>query len=1486
MSNALLSRLVLVAMLALVVPVSSVSQPPFSSDIEHRLAASVEFLASLGSRVSGYPGNRRASDWVESELQELDFGPVRREAFELTVPKTSEEGSWLTVLESSERLRIHPLWPNGVRTTTLPPGGIVAPLIWAAGGEWEDYDGQLLDGRVILLDFNSWDHWLRAAALGARAIVFIEPEQTTYRQTLDKFVQAPLDVPRFWLDAEGARRLKRRLADEVESEIRLESRVTWTRAPAWNLWLKIDGIDPQLKQETIVVEAYYDGTSVVPDLAPAAEMSSSILALLELGRHLREHPPSRTVILLAAGAHYNGRAGIEDWVTRHARKHKFYADRMEEPLEPHLFIGLDLSSKTDQIAIWNNTNSFDKKRFFVPFGRRFTRYSEELSPTLGREGEHPLVNGISPIRGMDWSTFVPDGVSVDGQVAMMAGQVALSFVTVNDARFPVNTPLDLPEHVNISNLTRQVVFLNQLLSRSFNDPELFSDLEDFDPILQDEMRTYRARVRIFPRRSQIPDRPVPNAIVVVGEDSHKGVFFSSYHLTDENGETELPGMYVGGVPVTAYVVDDETGEITHAPDLSERSQRNGNGSPLDSGRLNWAVRWDQDTKTIVVFPCVSRPLYGLTSPNSLRHLRDVKIIDRGGVAPRQFGRQFGGYDTDMLMVFVPRERAKELRVMLNTEMFLINSPGGTNEFEAKGIGYDLANERLIPTPLYALQDMWRLNDARLATMREHAIENQRVNRLHELGRVLMEKAKTAYAEYRWSDYTEHLRAGLGVTTRAYPEVVGTLNDVIRGIVFFLALVLPAAFFGERLLFASPDIRWQLTGFAGLITVIWLVIAQVHPAFSIAHPMVILLAFAIMAMAIFVLSMVITRFNRFIREYRAEQAKVHETDISRVSAAYTAFMLGISNMRRRPLRTSLTLLTLTILTFTVLSFTSFKPDVRFLVFSQPHEGSYEGVLIRDRGWNFLNPSLYDYAQSHFGPHGMVSPRSWNIAYDDEEKKYTEVIRGKRSARSTALLGLTPHERKITGVDGALVAGRYFQEPREKSCLLSEKMAHALDLSAESLGEAEVQIFGEHYAVVGIFSATSLEEIRDLDDEILTPADFQLSSAQVLGPSNVSQMTVLEEAPELEVRPFVHLDPEYVVILPFQTLRVAFGGLRSVSVRFNEGAPAQELLEDFLVRINTTLFASIKDPQTGRNHVASYTSLGVTSVQGLGVLLIPMLIAALIVLNTMMGAVYERFREIEIYSSVGLAPTHIALLFIAEACVYSIIGVTLGYVLGQTLGKILVAFDLLQGMSLNYSSLSAIVSAIVVMVVVLLSTIYPARVAARTAVPDAVRRWSPPASEGDCWQFPFPFMASAAEVRGLCGFLANYFSAYSEESIGSFFSEKVRIVEEDSELGPEYAVQLLMWLAPFDMGVSQFLHLEFAPSESTVGAYSVEVFIQRVSGQDTYWRRVNQRFTNELRKNFLIWHTLSDEDKQYHQERADEWLTTGRMDREEAAGAERG
>ena len=73
---------------------------------------------------------------------------------------------------------------------------------------------------------------------------------------------------------------------------------------------------------------------------------------------------------------------------------------------------------------------------------------------------------------------------------------------------------------------------------------------------------------------------------------------------------------------------------------------------------------------------------------------------------------------------------------------------------------------------------------------------------------------------------------------------------------------------------------------------------------------------------------------------------------------------------------------------------------------------------------------------------------------------------------------------------------------------------------------------------------------------------------------------------------------------------------------------------------------------------YHASDALSYSGVPNIIIPILISVLIVLNTMIGSVYERKREIGVYTSVGLAPSHVSFLFIAESLAIAVLIVVLG------------------------------------------------------------------------------------------------------------------------------------------------------------------------------------------------------------------------------------
>ena len=252
--------------------------------------------------------------------------------------------------------------------------------------------------------------------------------------------------------------------------------------------------------------------------------------------------------------------------------------------------------------------------------------------------------------------------------------------------------------------------------------------------------------------------------------------------------------------------------------------------------------------------------------------------------------------------------------------------------------------------------------------------------------------------------------------------------------------------------------------------------------------------------------------------------------------------------------------------------------------------------------------------------------------------------------------------------------------------------------------------------------------------------------------------------------------------------------------------EKIMADLMPRIAIDVFVGNMEA----NEAFLYSSIGMTSFSGMGNLFIPILIAALIVLNTMLGAVYERVREIGIYSAVGLAPVHIAFLFIAEACVYAVIGGILGYLIGQMTAWALVKWSLLGGLTLNYSSTSTVTSTIIVMIVVLGSTIYPAVKASRMAVPDIERKWKLPEPDGDEWHFDLPFTVLSEESLGMNIFLRDYFDAHADESASDFYTDQVNFRRSKRPTGEEeFAIEMMVWLAPYDLGVSQRISLTTVP-----------------------------------------------------------------------------
>jgi hypothetical protein len=637
---------------------------------QERIERTITALATHGPRMAGYPGDGFAADLIERELVKAGVTGVVRESFVVAVPM--ERGAALEILGQEQEIPLASLWPNLVRTSTTGPEGIEGVLVYGGESEYASFDGMEVAGCVVLMEFNTWNNWQNAAALGARAIVFIAPEETTVFEARQKWHWAPLDVPRFWLERPLGLELRARLQQEA-LQVRVRARMDWEEHTSWNIWGVVPGVDPQLGKELWAVQAYYDGLSVVPGLNPAAESAAGIAALLELAHDLKEHPPGRSVALIATGGHFLGQAGIKAFLNRHARQKKPFRERMPKkfvadsldtqrlveelgergltpdslgihlkkdrasglleldsveldtlvarlklkrleadslaiPLQPdeleiEFFIALDLSSQSDQLGVWHNTRNAAYRRFFVPVGRSFTQHAEKAAQALGRASSRALANGISPIKGLSWDSYVSQDVVIpDGALAQSAGLMAVSLMTVNDARLSLDTPLDRPERVAFDHIHQQSELLNRLLHGVLSDADFFGPdgealRQAHDKNITDILVDIRGGLRLLPRKSTTPDQGVAHGVVALEPPFNNKPWRPWIFVADEEGNYRARGLVPGSHRVQGFVLDERSGAVVYATDRGERAQAFGLvEQSLSKAETEW---------TTVVFPAAA-----------------------------------------------------------------------------------------------------------------------------------------------------------------------------------------------------------------------------------------------------------------------------------------------------------------------------------------------------------------------------------------------------------------------------------------------------------------------------------------------------------------------------------------------------------------------------------------------------------------------------------------------------------------------------------------------------------------------------------------------------------------------------------------------------------------------------------------------------------------------------------------------------------------
>ena len=794
----------------------------------------------------------------------------------------------------------------------------------------------------------------------------------------------------------------------------------------------------------------------------------------------------------------------------------------------------------------------------------------------------------------------------------------------------------------------------------------------------------------------------------------------------------------------------------------------------------------------------------------------------------------------------------------------------------QGVGYRVDDWPAIRQTEYRVaKDMWALLVPRVANLERHGIYNEQIHELQKRGLAELARAEAAYKNRKYDSHAEAASSAWALAGRVYEHVEQTQKDVLFGVLFYIALFVPFAFCLERFLFGFADIYRRIAAFSLILLAVIAVIYQVHPAFELAYsPTVVILAFFIMGLSLIVTLIIFLRFEDEMVMLQNRARRSLSGDISRWKAFWASFMMGVSNLRRRRLRTALTCTTLIILTFTIMSFTSVKSLQRHTSLLLADHSPYRGFLIKTVNWETLPPDAVGVVHGAFHGKAIMAPRVWLENEDRRQTAMVTVQKGDRSFEAAGMVGLAAAEARVSGIHKTLLGGRWLTPEDRHAVIIPDRMAESFGIDPQNPGNAAVDIWGVRFAVVGVFSAKQFSDSVDLDGEPLTPVTFPNEMALTITEVEIDAMESGDDVQEFQSR-YQHVSPELTVIVPWRFLTAAGGHLKSIAaVQEPLSTASKEMARRLVERLGLTVFSG----EAGGVYL--YHTGDTMQYSGVPNVVIPMIISVFIVLNTMIGSVVERKREIGIYTSVGLAPSHVSFLFIAEAMAFAVLSVVGGYLLAQVSARIFSGTTLWTGITVNYSSLAGVGAMVLVMVVVLISVIYPSRVAAAIAIPDVNRSWRMPAVLENTMEITLPFLMKAGEHTSAAGFLLAHLQGHQDVSHGLFSTGEIHIDgdpagNEKNAGEPDIGLRLhaQVWLAPFDFGITQIVDIRFVPSEEK-GYLAVSVRLKRLAGEANAWGRVNKAFIHELRKQLLVWRSLDKADRKgFHELIVAEALQSG-------------
>ena len=1179
--------------------------------------------------------------------------------------------------------------------------------------------------------------------------------------------------------------------------------------------------------------------------------------------------------------------------------------------------GIDLSDAG--IVVGPNTAG---RMLHNELGSHTVQFIEWLLKRDWKEILRPLPPGTPhALSSQSWMSGDSQNSFVVGEVAMVTAQVAsyglphMSWATLDAYRAKIDTPQDRVDRLSWDRLSPQIDLTVELVKRLANDA-------GFQPTAETSGKQRRLEGRVVAQAPGEPMARLPQkgylASLITGPAAGRyqgegaggvqsGRYDSRWYLYGRVGmrrqEFAFTGwdgyFYVRDLPTNLW---DRIGQVSiQAHQIAEDGSIVGTidlNSVRTETNFNALLRSDDATPLSgTVFPCKEINAFHLYDPRFLMEMFGTTVVDaRRGNIPKRLN--FGLNDGIISCLMEPHVqwqviqrtgiRVNRLMLLNITEQIL--DPAVSIRNASVGFAMDQPFPR---HPVHqAVNDMYLLDERRLDDYRRAGIKSDAIEKMRERTKTLLAKVDEAIETDDGGALFYAATGALANEVRAYRAIRDLGNDVVRAVVFLLLVLIPFSFAMERLLFASPHPYRQLAYTGVIFSLMTAILWSFHPAFQItSQPLIIVMAFGIIFMSVMVVSVIFLKFKSNVEEMKSEYAESSGAQTSRLGLISTAVKLGLANMRKRKLRTGLTGATIVLITFAMLCFTSTTTYIgeKDLTLQIERPVPYTGVLLRQPSQRRIRrrAELYlDNIIAHMELSGAdhadsTDPPSFSSA-EDIAYRYWWVqnpwyrtwrihVKSPDTGRQVSMaagLGLQGNEHRFTQVhrilpnwDRFAELERTFESTQRGGCYVAHDVAKDMGIKP---GDTLI-IGGRSMELVGTFDPNRLEDIEDLDGRNLMLLDYSAmpDTQKWLTMQGDWDMSLLsselqsgEGLTREEEQPYV--PASQTVILPASMLRnygiTGDSHLRTMAVRTDSIEAARQIAVETGQRMAFPAYYG--SPEEGVR-ILVFVPFLPKAPRSLWIL---MILAGLIIFNTMMSSIAERKNEIYIYTSMGLAPLHIGVLFLAEAVTYGLMGSIFGYIAGQGLATLLGHLGWLGDLSLNYSGTHAIATMMLVVCITIVSSIIPAYRAGRLAVPSNKMRWNVPTPVDGVIHDKLPFTVTDKTANGTMLFLHDYFDAHRDGAIGCFITDELSlspmVVNSSDDPDESLAVMKLratVSLAPYDLGVGQGVEITVVSSDSPE-VLELEVSLPHESGQVNNWIRLNKTFLGDLRRQLLGWRNL--------------------------------